>query len=365
MVEQLKSGTRIADACCGAGNLLISCAQYLPIGNNLKETLEDWSNFIVGYDIHDQFVRATRLRLVVLAISRHLDSQQNISLTDISQSFTRIRQGDVFDHLNILSDSDCIVANPPFGYTMAPKDCRWTSGKTQLAGIFIDELMQAARSDQHIVAILPDVLRSGTRYRRWRELIASKSKSLHTEIVGQFDNQTEVDVFIMHAVKKDANEDGVRWPESGLDSAGNNSKRTLSDFFEVRVGSVVPHRSALEGQEYPYIHAGDLLAWGTLNCIENRREFAGTVFRPPFVAVRRTSGPKDKTRCIGTIVDIDSAVAVENHLLVLSPYDKSLNTCARLIEILKCEKTSEWLNKRIRCRHITVSAMRELPWSTK
>lgn len=51
------------------------------------------------------------------------------------------------------------------------------------------------------------------------------------------------------------------------------------------------------------------------------RQLAGTVFAPPFVAVRRTSGPRDRSRA-----------------------------------------TDAWLNRRIRCRHLTTSAVAGIPW---
>jgi hypothetical protein len=33
-----------------------------------------------------------------------------------------------------------------------------------------------------------------------------------------------------------------------------------------------------------------------------------------------------------------------------------------LLRVLKSRKTDQWLNNRIRCRHLTVRSLNELPW---
>jgi hypothetical protein len=55
-------------------------------------------------------------------------------------------------------------------------------------------------------------------------------------------------------------------------------------------------------------------------------------------------------------------VAIENHLLVLRPKDDSPKTCEELLGLLSLQRTNEWLNRRIRCRHLTVGALADLPW---
>jgi hypothetical protein len=53
---------------------------------------------------------------------------------------------------------------------------------------------------------------------------------------------------------------------------------------------------------------------------------------------------------------------VENHLIVLRPKDGTIGACREVLGILKDERTTRWLNERIRCRHLTVAALDELPW---
>ena len=142
------------------------------------------------------------------------------------------------------------------------------------------------------------------------------------------------------------------------------SLRVIGDLFTVAVGPVVPHRNPKKGKWYPYIHPRLLPSWTTIN-VDNaikKRRFNGTVFKPPFVVIRRTSRPSDSNRAIASIIKGKSYVAVENHLIVCKPKSGCLDDCHKLLKLLKLDFTNEWLNKRIRCRHLTVTAIREIPW---
>lgn len=86
------------------------------------------------------------------------------------------------------------------------------------------------------------------------------------------------------------------------------------------------------------------------------------VFRPPFVAIRRTSGPRDRSRAVATIVRGRRAVAVENHVIVCLPEDGSIERCRALLARLRSSRTDDWLNRRIRCRRLTTSAVAGVPW---
>ena len=96
--------------------------------------------------------------------------------------------------------------------------------------------------------------------------------------------------------------------------------------------------------------------------VSNNRRFEGRVFSPPFVVVRRTSRPGDKHRALGTIINNARPVAVENHLLVLLPKDGTVKACRELLRVLRKPQTTQWLDQYIRCRHLTVSALADLPW---
>ena len=354
----LRTGVKLIDPACGAGNLLLACAKYLPSGCNLQDTLKIWSNHILGYDLHYEFIRAAQLRLTLLAAGIHPDESSTLANLQPADIFKDLKVGDVFAHTPIKQDV-CMIVNPPFGYMQAPEDCQWAAGKIQIAGWFLEKLLRTAPEGQHVVAILPDVLRSGTRYRKWRDMLSGLCVSIDIELAGRFDTNTDVDVFILHAVAGIDDTGQLQWPIPRLHN--REIPHIISDFFDVHVGSVVPHRDSLEGPIHPYIHARMAPAWQTIDHISEERPCRGTVFSPPFVVVHRTSSPSDKNRCVATIVNEKREVAVENHLLVLLPHDKSLQSCKQLLEVLKSPQSSEWLNERIRCRHLTVTALRELP----
>jgi len=105
-----------------------------------------------------------------------------------------------------------------------------------------------------------------------------------------------------------------------------------------------------------------LPAWETVRKIDQHIRFAGTTYKPPFVAIRRTSKADYQMRCIGTLVTGSMSLAVENHILIALPKDKKVGTCKKLLDVLKRDTTSSWMNERIRCRHLTVGSVGDLPW---
>ena len=139
---------------------------------------------------------------------------------------------------------------------------------------------------------------------------------------------------------------------------------TLGDRFEVRVGTVVPHRDEI-GDSYPYIHARSVPAWATVREFDESRLHSGRLFKPPFVVIRRTSRPEHRYRAAATIIAGEVPVAVENHLIVCIPLDQRVGSCRQLIKQLKLPNTNEYLNERIRCRHLTVRAIKQIPIDSK
>lgn len=358
IAPMLRTGCKVVDPACGAGNLLLACAQHLPIGQNLNETMLLWSKLISGCDIHSEFVRAARTRLALLALTFHSNEKVLAKSFQPDQVFIGLKTGSAFD-LPAIDHDTCVVVNPPFGHAQAPADCGWAAGKVQVAALFLERFIHRLPEKLHVVAILPEVLRSGTRYKKWRDVVASNCSSIEIELAGRFDNCTDVDIFIMHAVvgRNVAEQHG--WPAPDLPVTQHD--HVLSDFFKISVGSVVPHRHVAKGSFYPYIHARTATPWEIIELIHEQRAFEGGVFDPPFVVVHRTSSPSDKHRCVATVVNEKRPIAVENHLIVLQPHDKCFESCEEALKLLKSPLTDEWINRRIRCRHLTVTALRELP----
>jgi hypothetical protein len=358
VVGQIDNSTVFMDPACGAGDLLLSCAQLLPIKSDLELTLHTWGKRIMGTDIHPGFVRAAKVRLFLSAFLRTPKNRHKISSYS-DKWFPSLKTGSIFKNSTSLSEASMLVMNPPFNQVDSPNGCTWATGKVSSAALFVDYCVTHASPNSRIVAILPDVLRSGSRYENWRKHILKMADIEKVTLGEQFDKSTDIHVFVLQLkIIKPKHKQTKSWNLSGTKSG----KAKVGDNFDVHVGSVVPYRDKKIGKHYPYVVAKKLPAWKEVSQIESTRRFAGTVFDPPFVVVRRTSRPEDRYRAIGTIILGNEPVAVENHLLVLQPQNKTVTSCRRLLSNLRKSETSDWLNKRIRCRHLTVSSLRDLPW---
>ena len=346
------------DPTCGAGDLLIAIARRLPLQSTVTATLSAWGKHLVGCDISSVFVRAARARLALLAMYR-MGTREPIDPNILSDLFPSIATTDILTCPATYSLSDRVIMNPPFLPVNVPDSCPWSTGLTNSAAFFVESAIRNATRGTRLVAILPDVMRSGSRYHRWRSMLSRIATIEEVEPYGSFDNNTHVDVFLLCVTVHD--------PPDALDpewARPSNSQDTVSLRFNIHVGAVVPHRHPQVGPEHPYIHVGSLSPWSTKYRIPEKRSFPGRVFTPPFVAIRRTSSPRDDKRAVATIVHGTDAVAVENHLIVCLPHDNSIDSCHHLLTRLRSSKTDDWLNRRIRCRHLTVASIAELPWWT-
>ena len=348
----------VYDPACGVADLLVSCARRLPLLQDLQTTVARWGEQLRGLDIHPEFIRAAKARLVLLAITRGVPAGSQ-PLPPLDQTFPLIRVGNALDEIAASSASH-IVLNPPYSKVAAPVDCAWGTGKVSQAAVFVDRCLADATAGARIVAILPDVLRTGSLYARWRARIEARARIESVEVVGAFDTWTDVDVFILRMI---AGVPEVFQSIAWWKPVAHAPNERIGDRFSVHVGPVVPHRHKNVGHWHPYVYARLLPPWATFNVrAGSRRRFTGRTFTPPFVAVRRTSAPDDRSRAVGTVVTGRNAVAVENHLLILKPRDRSVKSCRALLTVLRDERTNRWLNQRIRCRHLTVGVMNDVPW---
>lgn len=350
----------VLDPACGAGDLLLSFANHLPTSTGLGQTLAIWGTRLHGRDIEPLFVRAARARLVLAAYHRGVRVEEpGLAL---STMFPELRVGDSLAGQEVLPEVGYIVLNPPFIGVAAPADCAWGSGTISGAALLLERSLRDAKPDTRIIAILPDVLRSGSRYSDWRRMIETRSLIQRIAIYGSFDQSADVDVFVLDLIVRSTviqapETEDPRWKLATI------AEHTLGDLFEVSTGAVVPHRHEEKGDEFQYLHTRNATPWGTLDVINERRRFCGTVVQPPVVVIRRTSSPSDRQRPVGTVVLGDEPIAVENHLLVLKPKDGGVGLCQQALALLRLTSTRVWLDQRIRTRHLTVSAIREIPWS--
>ena len=356
--DTFTSNSIISDIACGVGDLLIAC--LTPIGPSPKasQIISDWNRQVRGHDIHQEFVTTTKLRLLFHALKQ----ASLIDLAPIENThhlFPEIELGNGLSSFSTVSESTHLVINPPFSQMPAPKDCGWASGKVNTAAIFLEFCIRHAQPGTHIVAVLPDVLRSGSRYQKWRRFVEANTKLNHIEVYGRFSKWADVHVCILHATVESTNEGdrNVEW-----NSNSNPVGKSVGDLFNIRVGSVVDYRDPHEGETYLFAKPRELPPWKTVVNITSRRKFKGQTFSPPFVVVRRTSRQEDSFRAVATIIDGNEHVAVENHLIVLTPKSGKMSDCHQLVTNLQIDKTNIWLNQHIQCRHLTLSALRDLPW---
>lgn len=357
--KEVQKDTKIFDPACGVGDLLLALAKFLPIYDNLEKTLTYWGSILYGYDIHEEFVKATKLRLLILAQIRCQGSMDIIS--NLEDLFPNILVKDFLSEKTIMPKVDIILLNPPFNMNVNSK-CNWSSGSISCAGLFVAKCIEEGKINSNISAILPDVLRTGTRYQKWRELISKKVEVEMIEIVGKFDTLTDIDVFLMHMHNPANGTNHVDWNLLGQIKRNNKKVKHFGDIFDIRVGPVVPFRDIESGESNPYIDTNEVGPWKIIFPGAKSKKYSKKLYMPPFIVVRRTSKPSDKIRAVASIVVGKRGIAVENHLIILQPKNKSLKHCKRGLEILKSEPASDWLNKRIRCRHLTTMAIAEMPW---
>jgi hypothetical protein len=350
--EALGARSHFLDPTCGAGDLLIACSNKLPVFPSLRQTLTHWNSCLSGMDTVPQLVRAARVRLALSAVRR--GAVIDITASDLAQLLTNIQLKSAEEPWTAGSGT-LVVLNPPYTLTTAPNTCEWAQGRITQAALFVEMVVAASEPGTRIAMILPDVLRTGPRYRAWRRFVTRSASIVDIQIVGLFDAVTDVDVFSAIMSVQECSEPNERWTKPP-----NPRHTRVSDLFDVHVGTVVPYRHPNRGPWTHYVHPRAVPQWATVRTIEQMIRSKST-FEPPFVAIRRTSRPGDRFRCVGTIISGQYTVSVENHLLVAVPKDGTLRSCKMLLHELQKDETNAWFNSVSRCRHLTVGAVKELP----
>lgn len=286
-------------------------------------------------------------------------------MSQFKSAFANVHHADFFEAAERVAIADCVVMNPPFYDTDAPDNCSWGTGKTQIAARFVEHVLAQAKPHQEIVAVLPDVLRSGTRYGRWRSQVEQRATVLSTHVYGRFDKKTDVDVFVIHLCKRAAmtemdNRSTIEWNLDKTENPVNLATPTLQDLFHISVGAVVPHRHKNLGEWFHYLSVSNASPNRETTVIGKKRSI-GSLHQAPFVVIRRTSSPGDSRRIVATLVLGKDKIAVENHLIVIKPIDATLTTCRKLMTLLAQDYVEDWINRTIRCRHLTTTAIKRLP----
>jgi hypothetical protein len=321
----------------------------------VNQTLEKWGRQLTGTDLHSEFVESAKLRIVLLALHRH---GVQTGVTSAAGLFPGIRVADGLTQFAAYERATHLFLNPPFCLINAPESCNWARGRITAAAVFILTALERSKPGTELLAILPDVLRSGSFTEQWRRRVEQLADVKSVKSYGIFDNTADVDVFLLRAVRRDVAQPrkSNRWTKAPV-----RKVKTVSDFFHVHVGRVVPHRDPETGENHPYIHPRCIPTWRIVRTFLENRRHAGLVYAPPFVAIRRTSRPGHPYRAAATIIAGTNPVAVENHLIVCEPKDGTLKSCKNLMRELKTEAVNQFLDARIRCRHLTVRAVASIP----
>lgn len=326
-LETLNDESIIIDPTCGAGDLLMPAAAYA-VDNDLRNIVVKGSDIDAALSL----ITAARLR------------------STVGEHRSRAATHDFLANPMSVGDATHVALNPPFFAMHVDED--WAKGRVNAAAVFTLKALESMQPGSRLLAVLPDVLRSGARYQRWRDTIASLGAVTRVQVTGQFDALTDVHVFLMSVIVGEANDHAIGWQPTALGA------RTVGDFFDVRVGPVVPHRDPEEGPDVEFLTARSLTAGSVL-----RRRFSGRLDRGPMVLINRTSRPGQVDRVRARLRSSSAAIAVENHLLIAKPRSGGLASCRELMSVLAKPETARFLDDRIRCRHITVGAVKEIPWT--
>lgn len=335
------------DPACGAGNLLISTKNLYSDHLLKKKTQLEF----VGTDIHKEFVDAAQLRLAICDLIRNNNPASY-------KYFKSILVKDGLRHNSFYDRATHIVTNPPFNQIDSTgMDIKWASGKVSAAALFIDAIIRNVKPGTDIIAILPDVLRSGSRYEKWRNYVNQECDIYGIKLLGQFDNYADVDVFSILLRKKKQTSTKTKncWNQITSSSA------KISDKFNVSVGSVVDNRDKHAGPKRPYLISKGMEGWTELTQTSLTRQHEGKAISSPFVVIKRTSRHGDNHRAIGILINIPEPVYVDNHLIVLKPTRGGISACKNLMKLLKSKSVDYWIDSQIRCRHLTVKVVSNIP----
>lgn len=350
------------DPACGVGDLLLAAATKLPIHPTVDETLNNWGRSLYGLDLHDTFVRATKARLVLLASLRGATNYlpRSDATFFLREIFPGIRQANGLTE-DVPSTVTDIVLNPPFTTTVLTQPTEWSSGSVSTAALFVIKYLEDVDGGVRLTAILPDVLRSGTRYAAWRERVERLAIVEDVQLHGRFAT-ADVDVFLLRLRKRTRATLRLSSKRSFASHGTKLASDTVGTHFKVTVGPVVPHRHIPEGKLTCYLNVHDAPPNATIDGVVVKRRWRGPTVMGPLVVVRRTSSPHDQRRAIATFVKRGAPLAIENHLLILKPRRGGAAECRRLMRVLAQPATQAFLNQRMRCRHLTVQAVSEIAW---
>lgn len=349
---------RFIDPNVGIGDLLSRIVADLPLSYDFRSTVTRWRSTLAGTDIEARFADLAWARILQLLKCRIEAEGMEVEIQDLEWASLRspFTVGDFLRMKASINPGDCVVMNPPFQLIKSEgESVSWGSGLKSAASLHLSKVLESAPDGVAVVALIPDVIRSGSSYRKFREYLGFRMDVHSFEPQGNFGSSADVDVALLVGITR------KKIDISTVDCSHVVNEGVLGREFMVSVGPVVPHRTGTGGARRPYFTARTSLDWSIVKKASFTASYDARAFKGPFVLIKRTSSPSDKYRAKASIVDIREEVLVENHLIVCRPKDGRLDTCKKLMASLKTQYVNEWLNSRIRCRHLTVAVIKEMP----
>lgn len=341
---------KVYDPAAGAGDLLVNYADRLPVESTVEKTVATWGEIFFATELEKSFVPLIKLRLLLLAYLKVHSSMllRDVELTLVTNCFKHVIHGNFLDS-EILAD--LILVNPPFNGVVIHDRFSWGAGRMSNAAYFIYTL-EKLYPNSTIAAILPDVIRSGSRYNKLRQVLPRFSLEKETP-VGRFDKFTDVDVFIAVARKL---------YKQGSQHRRRSRNICIGDLFDVHVGSVVPHREPIAGDENYYLTAKNVETGKEMRCFSEKIRSFHKPIKGPFIIAKRTSSPSDRVRCSASLIATRESFHLENHLIFIkAKEDIDMNRYREITRFLNSQECSCFLNRAIRCRHLTVSTVKQIP----
>jgi hypothetical protein len=177
------------------------------------------------------------------------------------------------------------------------------------------------------------------------------------DVYGRFGDTADVDVFVLSGRKRTRPLDGDVAFDWGTESRG----RQLESAFRISVGQIVEYRDKSEDAPRAFLASRYMKPWTEQRRLPAKWGAGARAVTPPFVAIARTSSPGDRYRARAALITGRRPVAVENHLIIAAPRTGKIAEARQLMRWLKSARVNRFLQVRIRCRHLTVRAVGEIP----
>lgn len=353
---------RFIDPSAGIGDLLLAITRKLPLMDTAHETLQNWAGVLGAVDLRSSFLEIAWARIQAVALSRHAEiNQEPIGFCDYEKSRSEMPVTfQVSDFLQLelsLRPRDCVIMNPPYQRAEAPKGSVVGAGMRSAAALHLEHVIRNAPDGVGVLALIPDVIRSGSSYRAFRAWLSGRLDIKSFAAHGHFGESADVDVTILAGITRNK-------PAASIPSSANPSgvaEPLIEDLALVSVGPVVPHRAKEGGFLTGYLTTKNVPVDSEVLHPSELSRFNARLEKAPFLVVRRTSSPSDRRRARASIIRGNDWWLVENHLIILRPKKQTLEECRRLHAVLSDPRTDAWLNEKIRCRHLTISSIKGIP----